>query len=584
MRGTLRDPAGAAERLEEVVRLDPDDGRALDLLGTIYGDLGRHGDLARVLDLQVERVVADSGQQAEYLRQAAGLVEGSLGDLPRARRSWQALLDLLPTDAEALEGVARIAASEGDWGTLVSMLDRQIPLATEPGRAVELALQRARIFDEKLNDFDAAAETLERLIAELDPRNIEAHARLRAYYERDEDWPRVVKVAERQLNLVDDPALRVPKALELGALVRDRLEDDRRAISIFERVLEMDPENLEALQAVAALYENTGNHQRLAYADEKLLEKTDDADERRVLILQIAGLYEKHLGDPRRGFEWYRRAYLENPDAEALKAVDEAADRHGLYEELIQIYEGARDRASEPFEQLAASLKIALICEKKVGDASRAFDVLADALAVDPAGRELLPNLERIAGDIQNWAGLLDVYARIARARTETSERVELLRLRAEVREQRMGDPSGALDEMLRSFAIAPENTDTREEILRLARETGRWEEAIRVQGQLFALADALPEKLVIAREAAHLVEHEVKDLVRAFRAYLNAFRLAPEEEEVVGHLWRLAAAIGRYHVPAAPSETNEVDDISMEMEDPSGGTAVGSPRRMAPR
>ena len=41
---------------------------------------------------------------------------------------------------------------------------------------------------------------------------------------------------------------------------------------------------------------------------------------------------------------------------------------------------------------------------------------------------------------------------------------------------------------------------------MRLSRVTGRWEEAIRVQGQLFALAEELPEKLTIARNAAHRV------------------------------------------------------------------------------
>ena len=233
------------------------------------------------------------------------------------------------------------------------------------------------------------------------------------------------------------------------------------------------------------------------------------------------------------------------PTPRACRLVDQAAERHGLFEELIQIYEGARARAAEPIEQLAASLKIALICEEKLRDPARAFATLVEALPADPAGRELLPNLERLAEKTKDWRGLLDVYARVARARTEAGERVELLRLRAEVRERRMSDPSGALDEMLRSFALAPDDTATQEEILRLARVTGRWEEAIRVQGQLFALAEELPEKLTIARNAAYLVEHEVKDLVRAFRAYLNAFRLAPEDDEIVGHLWRLAAPSG---------------------------------------
>src|SRR5204863_520126 len=82
-----------------------------------------------------------------------------------------------------------------------------------------------------------------------------------------------------------------------------------------------------------------------------------------------------------------------------------------------------------------------------------------------------------------------------------------------DVRERKMADPSGALDETLRSFALAPDNAATRDEILRLARATGRWEEAIRVEGDLFGLAETLPEKLEIARNAADPVEHEVKDL-----------------------------------------------------------------------
>jgi len=599
LRGPLQDAAGAAVRLEEVVRLDPDDGKALGTLVDIYAGLNRFEDLARILDLQVERVVADSAQQAEFLRQLARLVESQLHDLGRARHTWEQLLDLLPTDREALDSLARIFNSQADWNSLVRIMERQMPLAEEPGRAADIGLQRAQIFDEQLHDADQAALALEQLIAEVDQRNVIAHERLRKYYEEDEDWPRVVKIAERQLYLTEDPALRVPGAMELGALVRDKLGDDKKAIAIFERVLEMDADNLDALHATADLYAKIGDHQRLAYADEKLLERETDADERRVIMLQIATLYETHLDDAARGFEWYRRAYLETPDAEGLQLVDQAAERHGLFEELIQIYEGARARASEPMEQLAASLKIALICEEKLRDPARAFATLTEALPADPAGRELLPNLERLSEQTKDWRGLLDVYARVARARTEAGERVELLRLRADVRERKMSDPSGALDEMLRSFALAPDNAATRDEILRLARATGRWEEAIRVEGHLFALAETLPEKLEIARNAAYLVEHEVKDLVRAFRAYLNAFRLAPDDSEIVGHLWRLATSIVNYHdyraaaqaaaaeaaraSDTAPGATDDEEDIDVDVDEGKTPAPVAAAAHAAP-
>ena len=574
LQGPLQNPAAAAERWEEVARLDPTDARALESLSALYLALGQPGELARVLDLQVERLVADPAAQAEPLRALARLAESQLGDVARARRAWEQLSEILPGDDEALDALARITASEGDWATLVRILERQVPLATTPARAVEVALQRAQILDERLHNLDEAARALEQVVAELDPRSTVAHERLRALYERQQDWSRVVKIAERQLFLTEDPALRTPRALELGSLWRDRLGDQKKAITAFERVLEIDADNAEALQSLAALYAETGNYQRLAFTHEKLLDQTAEPAARRQLMLEIAGLYEGQLDDPRLAFEWLRRAYTESPDADALQLVDAAADRHGFFEDLIQIYEGARARATEPLEQLAASLKIALVCEEKLRDPTRAFATLREALPSDPAGRELLPGLERLAERTGDWAGLLEVYARVARGRPDLEERVEILRLRAVVRETRLADAPGALDEHLRSFALAPNVAATRDEILRLARATNRWEEALKVQGQLFALAEDLPEKLSIARNAAYLVEHEVKDLVRAFRAYLNAFRLAPNNTEITSHLWRLAALIGRYD-GAAPKTTPEAPPRAVEetLSDPGFAT-----------
>ena len=194
----------------------------------------------------------------------------------------------------------------------------------------------------------------------------------------------------------------------------------------------------------------------------------------------------------------------------------------------------------------------------------------------DPAGNELLPQIERLAERTGDWTGLLEVYARIARARPELGDRVQLLRLRSEVKERRLTDPSGALDELVRSFALSPNNAATQNEILRLAGVTGRWEDALKVQAQLFALAEDLPRKLTVARHAAVLMETEVKDLVRAFRAYLNAFRLAPEDPEIVGHLWRLATRIGRYET--APKITERAEKALGAMDDQAVPDATRTP------
>ncbi|HEY8925091.1 MAG TPA: hypothetical protein VIU64_11975, partial [Polyangia bacterium] len=576
---TLNDAPGAADHWEEIARIDADDARAWNALGTIYARLERYEDLARVLDAQVERLAADPQQQAEYLRRLAELSEGQLQDKRRAQRAWEALLEIIPNDMPALEALARIYEEGKNWGTLVQILERQIPHVGDTARAVELALRRADILDTNLDKPDDAARALEQVVAELDPRSWDAHERLRELYERAGNWALVIKIAERQLLLVEAPDDRLRRALELGSLIRDNLRDEHKAITAFERALEIDPRSLEAMRAVSPLYESTRDWGKLIAVSERILEQAEDQKERYELMLDISEIAEQHLQDAKGAFEWLRRAYVEKPDADSLERVESAAERHGLYEELIAVYQAARDRSSDPLEQIAASRKIASICEDQLHDPRRAFAVLRDALPADPAGRELLPVLERIAERVKDWSGLLDVYARVARARPDLAERVNLLRLRAEVREKRMNDPSGALDELVRSFALAPDNVETHEEILRLAGITGRWEDALKVEAQLFALAEDLPRKLSVARHAAGLVENEVKDLVRAFRAYLNAFRLAPEDADIVGHLWRLAGRIGRYD-QAPPSLSTRGKEALQAIED--GNTSTAAAARVA--
>ncbi|HEX7499229.1 MAG TPA: tetratricopeptide repeat protein [Polyangia bacterium] len=187
------------------------------------------------------------------------------------------------------------------------------------------------------------------------------------------------------------------------------------------------------------------------------------------------------------------------------------------------------------------------LCEERLHAPARAFTVLREALAHEPDATTLLPELERLGRDTADWQGLLDVYAQVARGRTDTKERIALLRQRAKVREEDMKDPSGAFDEHLRAFVLDPESETSHQEILRLAEITGRWEDALNVEGQLFVRAEDVEEKIWISQRAAALVETKIKDDVRAFRAYLGAFRLAPEEQAITDCLWRLAEKIGSY-------------------------------------
>jgi len=550
----IGDSAKAIPYWEKYIKHVPGDEQALDSLLVAYEKVGRPEDLANVLDLKIKAKAEDPPAQVESLRRLARLAGGELHESSRAEAAWEALLKIQPTDAEALEALSAIAADLGDHAALAGFLQRRIAIAPSPADATALALERARLFEEDLKQPSEAIAALEQILNEMDPASVAAHTALRRVAESVEDWPRVVAVSERHLALTTEPKERIARGLEIGWLCRERLGDARKAALAFERVLEIDPEQPDALADLAALYTEAGDGERLIVVDEKLLALAKEPEDRRRLMFAMAEAAEKMLKEPRRAFEWYRRAYHEQSDEISLGKLESTAEAYALWEDLISVYLGEASRSPDARDQVQVALKVASLCEQRLGATARAFVVLRDALAHEPAGTTLLPELERLARIIPDWQGLLDVYAQVARGRPEPEERVALLRLRAGVRETDMKDPSGAFDEHLRAFALEPTSPATHEELLRLAETTGRWEDMLAVEGQLFARAQDLDEKIAISRRAAAMVETKVKDEVRAFRAYLGAFRLAPEDQGIIDNLWRLAEQIGAYTKTRTPT------------------------------
>ena len=242
----LQNQVGDEERAmrwwEEILRLAPGDFTALDALAAGYERLGRSEELANILEQQISQAGQDPAALTASLRRLAQLASGiTLKDPARAQKAWEELLRVSPSDPEALEALSVMYAARGDWRTLVGILERRIPMASDVAGAVALALERARIFEEELRIRGEAVGALEQIVEQLDPRCLPAFERLRRLAEAGGDWTRVVAVAEKQLFLEEDPGAKSEQALEIGVLWRDRLDDPRKAMAAFERAVEIDP-------------------------------------------------------------------------------------------------------------------------------------------------------------------------------------------------------------------------------------------------------------------------------------------------------------------------------------------------------
>ena len=531
------EPAAAAERLERAVKLDKNDLKAYEALGRLEAAVEKWPEAAAAMERTLPKVVPGP-EGVEPWKRYARIVDGKLGDPMRAARAWKEVIERRPTDKEALEGLTRLARARGDWALLDDVLARRQAHA-DGDDAVTVALERAQLADERLKNPERAVEILRHVLDELAPRNLEAHARLQKLYAASGNLDGSLRVAERELFLTADAAAKLSIAIDIARRT-SQLKDARRAISAWRRVSELEPDSVEPLVALAALYRQVEDWEALCGVDEKRLELSEAAGTRAdsiQLLRTLAAIAEEKLADAKRGFEYLRLAHElgGSDDGSLLGDVRRMAERHALWEEMCAVY------ATLP--GLESRLEVAKVADEKLHDPKRAFAVVRSALELDVHGDKLLPELERLTTRTGDWGALLDVYEALI-ARGSAAQKLALLRKRATVREERQKDESGALDELMRAFPYAPGDKELLGEVRRLAEATRRWDDALAVEGYRFHTAPE-SEQLAIACEAAAIVEEKVKDPLRAFRAYLRAFQLAPRDERIRGHLWRLARIVG---------------------------------------
>ena len=581
------DHARALERWEQALKAAPTDEEALAAVADLYEAAQRWGELAAVLErLDLVRypptaAAPEPGSAAAALRardltRYAVIVDDKLGDGQRAIKAWERLREVTPRDRAALEALARLYRGAARYRELADLLavHAEVYAVDDLAKATAAARERASVLADRLGATDEACKQLERLVAELAPTDLDAHSLLRRLYEARGDFQSAVRIAERELYLLAEPAAKIARALEIGVTCRDRLGDAARALQAYERVLAIDPHHDEALAAAAELHERLGDLKGALAVLERRLARTEERRTRRGLHQRIATLTAEKLGDHRGGMKAWRRAHDEAPEPSTLAELRRAAEAYGLWRELAEVYDGERKRlagAGDPAALVAIDRELAAVCERRLSDRPRAMAALSEALAATPRDRDLLAELERLAAEADQrplWRQVVDGHDLALRANGGAA-RAELHANKARLLDDKLGDPKAAAAELLAAFAWDPDREDTRTALYKLAGKSRTWADVLAVETALAERATG-GERLAALRRRAQVIEEQQKDLPRAFRGHLVGFMLAPEDADTLAHLWRLARAIGKYRdIDRTPKPEPPAAPIQLERELP---------------
>ena len=543
-----------------ILALKPDHPAALAALASRYEAQGRYGDLVQVLTRQAE-AAGDAAARVALHRRIAALWADKLGKHGNAIASFEKIFEADPTDTETSTRLKDLYTKGRAWRPLIEVYRRELPHLDAAARRARL-IEMAKVAGDRLNDVRESISLYNQVLA-VEERDADALTGLATLYDRERRWPALIEILERQrlnANAQNDAAGELALLERRGTLLNERLGATQSAIEVFKRIQELQPKNARAARALREIYAQAGDYTALEslYAEHgafgdlcdqltSLADRTADMAARTRLLERVALIAQEKLNQPERALKAYERILATDPrNRSAALALLPLYRNAQKWPRLLATYEvllgpaSAGDGMADKLELYAEARKI---CEQRLGSKALAFQWCARAFEAAPKNEAVRVDLERLAGEADEWGNLAALYDARTAASTDAEERLWLMRRTLRIADTRLFRPQDvrkAAEQITAELGFDEEADAALEKILT---QTKAWADLAKL---LHARADRAPdaaERVRLLFRIAQLEEERVVDTAAATVTWKKILEAEPSNERALRALIRLSEA-----------------------------------------
>lgn len=599
----------ALHRLAEEVALEAD---AVDVLMELLQDL--LDEASTPAQVALRKTLASLSERVD--------VQGSAG-LAHLR----AALALAPNDVELLGALRRIHARREEWAALAEVTEKLASGPADLETRASLWREAARLHATRLYDEDSALTCWRQVLA-LAPHDDEAR-KATAALEKPEPPPdptrELLKALAAFHTHADKPSL-LPRLRELAvaadaledlaegveaesekvessaeaaallrfvATLREDLGDGPRATVLWNDLLALQPDNVEALEHLTTLLTAAGDAvhaaetmlrrarvmpsgaeplQLFTEASDRLvsaghfdaaLRAIDEALSRPPSVKDLASLAPLHFrrgqllersADPR-AVEAYAQALASHAHrAQALSGLErllklpaaKVAAARALEPELRPLQEPKRlapvlevllDAATDDAERLRLVLQLAPLWEQ-AGQPRAATHAWLWAVRLQPADLGLRAQAERAAGATQAREELLTTYQAVLENHPTAAD-AGLLKRVAELLDA-VGQPAEGLEMLERAVDASPADPALLQSLIEKSRARGDFARLAKALRKHIASTPPSAARAKLLHELANLCEDCLADPTGAAQAYQELLDESPKDPDLVKKLLRL--------------------------------------------
>lgn len=525
--GRLKDYDRAARAMQHWAALEPDNDEAQRGLKRLLERAGRWDELAVLIEADVSHA-SEREMRVTLLRRLLVVHREKRGDLEAAADVLRRLLLQKPDDRGTREALLETWLELGRFDEAAELIEQKVRDAATKPQKLALLQQLAQLFRERMHDNDRAFATYERIL-ELSPYDADALEQMATLDQSSGNLERLLATLDRQANRLEGAQAAEVVARMAGIAERD-LQAEERAIELWQRAIELAPEEPAHVQALSALYEG-----RERYADlvELLRERAvveRDPQTRVELFRRIAHVHDARLNDPDGAHDAWQALLRIREDREALTALQHRALASDQPEVLADVLKRLAAISGVAEERRDLLFDRAALFSERLGNPGEAIRDLTRILTEVDAGFDpalvALRAASEAAGEHQHLARVLEQRLAQGDAATQLTLAQEL----ADLYQHKLEDNEGTIRMLVRWAELDGQNPEPHRRLKPLFGRTRR-------NPQLLAVLDALSE-----------LEPDANDRARAA---IDAAELAAKLDDLDGAWRRLVPLVERSNADA---------------------------------
>ncbi len=583
------DRDGAIEYYKRALEAKPGDAQAGAALRSAYE---ARGDAASVVTLIEKEIDIAEGRLARARLQGelARVLRDQLHDSELAEANARTAVEFDPTNVDALLVLGDLAYEKERFVEASKHLEPLVARAASLPKAdaVQVLVRFVEAFGRSMLIASSPAlpdrapppsvvESNPRIAAAVDaleriaPDDASAHARVARVLFDCGDLDGARRIYEAVLDAHADELPRVERAdaqWRLGESFR-RLGVLDRAVDLLREAAEVDSSNPGPLQALARVYEQTGDWEEFTRTKRRRLEVASGA-ERFSLLMEIGDAEFKKLGDRARAGKTFLAALEERPDdrkllTKLMELFSEEKDWAALVDVVLRLADFVEDRKQRAKYMHTA----AMVSARQLGDGKQALEYYDRAIEFDPTLAKAVDEaceLRRQQGDYRGAERLLKAQIEQAQQVQDEERHVALLDRLGDLYRKSLNETELAIDAYEKAQAFDPEGQERAEALAELYASdvTQYLDKAVRAQAEILRANPYRTESYKLLRRL--YTEARRPDPAWCLCQALHVLDLAEPDEERFYHRHRTDGA--------APAQTGlEAEDWATRLahDDASG-------------